>query len=113
MYRVSVADGPSMWHSDPILVADPASLRLALLGARPNPAVGKILLTFSLPGAGPARLEIFDICGRRCLSRDVGSFGPGKHSIPLEGSAAWRPGVYCAQLKRGGDTRTTRFVLMR
>lgn len=113
MYRVSVADGTSIWHSDSVLVADPASLRLALLGARPNPAVGRILLTFSLPGAGPARLEIFDICGRHCLSRDVGSFGPGKHSIPLEGAAAWRPGVYYAQLKRGGEMRTTRMVLLR
>lgn len=112
-YRVSVADGASMWHSDPVLVADPSSLRLALLGARPSPAVGMILLTFSLPGTGPAWLEVFDIGGRRCLSRDVGSFGPGKHSISLEGTSSWRPGVYYARLERGGDTRTTRLVLLR
>jgi hypothetical protein len=93
--------------------ADPASLRLALPGAHPNPAVGGILLTLSLPGLGPAELEIFDVRGRRRLSRNVGSLGPGMHSIPLEGSSAWPPGVYYARLRRGGESRTTRVVLIR
>jgi hypothetical protein len=113
LYRMGVADGDTTWHSDPVLVADPTSLRLALLGARPNPAVGKLMLAFCLPAAGAARLEVFDISGRRRLSRDIGAFGPGKHSVSLEGSAAWRPGVYYAQLTRGAETRTARFVLMR
>jgi len=112
VYRVSVIDGASAWHSDPVLVADPGSLRLALRGARPNPAVGRILLAFSLPGVGPARVEIFDVSGRRRLSREVGSLGPGAHSLSLEGSASWPPGVYYAQLRREGESRTARIVVM-
>lgn len=112
-YRVSVSDDGSVWHSDPIFVPDPGSLRLALLGARPQPAIGSIRMSFSLPANGPAQLEIFDLHGRRYLSREVGTLGPGIHSIRLPESATWRPGVYYARLQRGGDSRTSHIVLMR
>jgi hypothetical protein len=112
-YRVSVSGDAGVWHSAPVFVPDPASLQLALLGARPQPAVGIMRLSFSLPTVGPARLEVFDIRGRRCLSRDVGGLGPGIHSVHLAESAAWRPGVYYARLTRGGEARTSRVVLMR
>jgi hypothetical protein len=112
-YRVSVVDGASVWLSDPILAADPSSLQLALFGARPNPARGSAVVAFSLPSAAPTRLEVFDIRGRRCLSRDVGSFGPGRHSLRLDGSNSWRPGVYYVQLKSANGAHTTKFVLMK
>jgi hypothetical protein len=112
-YRVSVSGEAGPWHSEPVFVPDPASLRLALLGARPQPAVGSIRLWFSLPAAGPARLEVFDIHGRRRLSREVGTMGPGIHSVQVPESAAWRPGVYYARLQRGGETRSSRIVLIR
>lgn len=112
-YRVSVADGDSTWHSQPVLVAQPTSLRLALLGARPNPAVGSLQLAFSLPAAGAARLEIFDLRGRRCLSREVGALGAGMHWLTLAEAATLQPGVYFARLERGRESRTARVILMR
>jgi len=112
-YRVSVIDGAAVWHSEPAFAPDPSSLQLTLFGARPNPALGSIVIAFSLPAAGPAQLDVFDIRGRRCLSIDVGPFGPGRHTIGLGGSASWRPGVYFARLKRGDESRTTPLVLMR
>lgn len=112
-YRVSVSDGASTWYSEPFFVPDPGSLRLALLGARPNPATGSIQLAFSLPASGPARLEVFDVRGRRCLTREVGSSSPGTHSIRLDASADWGAGVYYARLRRGGESRTVRMVLVR
>jgi hypothetical protein len=112
LYRVRVVDGSSAWYSDPVRVSDPASLRLAMLGARPDPAVGTLQLVFSLPGSGPARLEIFDIRGGRCLERDVGSLGPGTHSVAFDESRSWRPGVYYARLERAGETRIARVALV-
>lgn len=112
-YRVSILDGDPAWHSEPVFVPDPASLRLALFGARPDPAVGTIALAFSLPAGGPARLELFDLHGRRCFSREVGGMGPGMHVVRVEPSTAWRPGVYFARLEWGGETRTRRMVLTR
>ena len=111
-YRVSVVQGPTAWYSDEIFVPDPGSLRFALLGARPNPAVGTLQVTFTLPAAGPARLEVFDIHGRQRLSRDVGSMGPGIHAVRLNESVGWGPGLYYARLQRGGQTQSTRLVLL-
>jgi hypothetical protein len=112
-YRVSIADGPSgEWSSDAVLVADATPLQFALLGARPNPARGTIRLAFSLPAAGSARMEVFDVRGRRCYARDVGDLGPGRHVIALDESEAWRPGIYFMRLQRAGETRVARVVLM-
>ena len=111
-YRVSVQTKPASYHSDAVLVADPSNLRLALLGSRPNPAPGEFRVAFSLPAAGAATLELYDVNGRRCLSRDVGGLGPGLHTIFIERAASLRPGVYLARLQRAGETRTTRVVLM-
>jgi hypothetical protein len=112
-YRVSVAADAGPWRSDEVFVPDAASLQLALLGARPQPAVGIVQVTLSLPAGGSAELEVFDIHGRRCLVREVGGLGPGIHSLRLPESAAWRPGVYYARLRRAGESRTSRVVLMR
>ena len=112
-YRVSVLNGVATYHSPSIFIPDPSDVRLALLGTRPNPAVGELQLEFSLPGTGPAQLEVYDVRGRRCLSREVGSLGPGLHSLPLEASASLRPGVYYAKLRRGSESCVARVVLVR
>ncbi len=111
-YRVSVTAGATVYHSDAVFVPDPGSLQLALFGARPNPSAGALKLAFSLPAAGPAHLEVFDIQGRRRLSRDVGSLGPGLHVLSLTESASWRAGVYYARLQRGGQSRSARLILL-
>lgn len=112
-YRVAVQDADSTWHSTPVLVAQPGSLQLALLGGRPNPAVGSVQLVFSLPATGPAQLELFDVRGRRCMSQEVGALGAGMHWLTLGGTAELRPGVYFARLHRVGENRTARVVLIR
>ena len=111
-YRVSVIGDSAVWHSEPVLVPDPASISFALFGARPAPAVGRVRLAFSLFSIAPARLEVYDLVGRRCFARDVGPLGPGIHSVSIEESTAWSPGIYFAQLRRGSESRTTRFVLV-
>jgi hypothetical protein len=112
-YRVSVVNGAAMYRSPSSFIPDPGDVRLALLGTRPNPAVGEFQVAFSLPGTGPAQLEIYDVRGRRCLSREVGSLGPGLHALPLEGSASLQPGVYYAKLRRGDESHVARIVLIR
>lgn len=102
---------PRFASAETLVATDGA--RLELVGARPNPALGGFAIAFSLPGAGPARLDVYDVRGRRCLSRDVGTLGPGVHTLPLDASRAWHPGVYFARLTRGGEVRTARMVLMR
>lgn len=112
-YRVRVADGDSSYVSAATLVAPPSALQLAMLGARPNPAIGRFQLAFSLPDAAAARLELFDLRGRRCASREVGALGAGRHTIAIGESNALVPGVYFARLRRGGASQVQRVVLTR
>lgn len=86
---------------------------ISLSAPRPNPSAGTFQLAFSLPDAAPARLELFDLRGRRCASREVGALGAGRHTITLGEANAQVPGVYFARLQRGGTSRVQRVVLAR
>ena len=99
--RFSAAQGP------PIVPPAPA---FALLGARPNPAVRDLGLVFSLLDASPARLDVFDLAGRRVLGRDVGAMGPGPHELAL---GRLSPGVYVVRLTQGAMTATRRAAVIR
>jgi len=110
-YRVRISFAGSPWFSKSITVAAPGSRRLALSG--PNPAIGAFRVDFNLPASGPARLEAFDVTGRRCFSREVGGLGPGIHSILLDAGNSLRPGIYLIRLQHAGETQTGRVVFMR
>src|SRR5262249_53464641 len=88
----------------------PFAPAFALGGAQPNPAVGDLSLAFSLLDASPARLDVFDLAGRRILSRDVGSLGAGRHLLPM-GHVA--PGVYVVRLTQGARSATLRAAVIR
>lgn len=82
------------------------------LGASPSPALGSVRLSLRLPGTGTATLEVFDLAGRRRFSSEVGALGAGPHSLAIPGSERWDAGVYFARLRRGGEERALRFVLI-
>ena len=110
-YRVGISIAGSPWFSNPVTVATADASRLMLSG--PNPAIGVFRVDFNLPQAGPARLEAFDVTGRRCFSREVGGLGPGAHSILLDAGGSLRPGIYVVRLQYAGKTQTGRVVFMR
>jgi len=112
-YRVRVQIGSSRWTSDPVTMAMPAAPLLALLGASPSPAIGRLQVTLTLPDGGPARLDAFDVQGRMRATLDVGGLGPGTHTVAFDRGAALQPGVYWIRLQKGNDARTARVVLMR
>ncbi len=64
--------------------ADAPPSRLELAGAEPNPSRdGRLSVHFALPAGGDARLELFDVAGRRLASREVGAMGGGRHAVDL------------------------------
>ena len=85
----------------PLAVGDGRSPALRLSGFQPNPARERIAVSFSLPTAEPATLEVFDIAGRRVLRRDVGGMGPGSHVLPLGTGFRPAPGIYAVRLVQG------------
>jgi hypothetical protein len=78
----------------------------------PNPfnsvATVPILLEHSLP----VRLSVFDVRGRVCAKRDLGTFGPGIHRYRwYAGDLA--AGVYTVQIECGMEVRRRTAVLIR
>lgn len=89
-----------------------AGAAFALFGAAPNPVRGAFTVSFRLPDAAAARLEVFDVAGRRVTAIDVGAKGPGVHTASLDTRGAFRPGVYLVRLSRGGEQRVARAVVL-
>ncbi len=82
----------------------------AELSATPNPFTGRTGLSYSLPRAGRAVLEVFDLTGRS-VSRPVDGFKPaGRYSATLQAQGL-APGIYVARLTAGGYCVTTKLVL--
>jgi hypothetical protein len=93
-------------------VGDATPLRLALEGARPNPALSTLRVSFTLASREPAWLEVIDIAGRRLIRREVGSLGPGAHSLTLDDSPPLRPGLYFLRLMQGPRVLSARVALI-
>jgi len=115
-YGYRLAIGPTQdrtavtWLNVP--AAGPAA-EIGLSGAWPNPSRGAPTLSFTLAaGAGPARLDVFDVAGRHVYSRDVAALGPGAHTLDLKGAMNAHTGVYLVTLRQGQATTTRKFTVL-
>jgi hypothetical protein len=100
--------------SDATRAAPPSpNIRFAL----PNPSVGHMRLVYDLPAAGHARMEVFDVSGRRVALVLNDERPAGVHVAEWNGRAdtgTLAPsGTYVARLSAAGRTVTRRFVLTR
>jgi hypothetical protein len=111
-YRLGIMDGGTeLFAGEAWATAE--RLIFAFEGARPNPAVaGQLTEFFSLPSAEAARLELMDVSGRRLAAREVGSLGPGRHSVNLSESVRIPPGIYLVRLTQAGHSLTRRAVVL-
>lgn len=91
---------------------DGLTLAIGLKGANPS-REGDVVIDFELPTRDPASLELFDVRGRRILEREVGSLGPGRHSLALDPGRRLSPGLYFARLRQGAPSREARVTLLR
>jgi pre-peptidase len=78
---------------------------------RPIPADLQVFVTFTLPGAGPATLELLDVSGRRVRERSVS--GLGEQTIDLGTGEPLRAGVYLVRLTQGGKSAVSRVSVLR
>ena len=90
------------------------ALQLALRVAAPNPSTdGRLRVEFALRNGRLARLELMDVAGRVLNSREVGSLGPGTHSVDISGGRPLRPGIYFLRLTQGGREVRARAAVTR
>ena len=87
------------------------SIRLALQGSVPNPS-RNLSVSFTLPGAGPARLTVYDVSGREAITRQVGLLGAGRHVVSLGAPGTLAPGIYLVRLVQGSRQLVTRAVVI-
>jgi hypothetical protein len=92
--------------------AVPGSQGLAMR-ARSNPGLFGLLIEFTLPDGEPAELSVFDVSGRRILSREVGRLGAGVHVCDVGPGLGMAPGVYLIRLTRGPRSVSAKAVLLR
>ena len=96
-----------------LAVDDGAAFALALEGVTPNPSRGRQLaVSFTLPVAAPARLELLDVGGRLVAEREVGDLGPGRHTVDPAFGQPLRPGFYLVRLTQRGMSRVVRVAVV-
>ena len=81
---------------------------LSLGGGRPNPARHELIVSFTLPSAEHAILELVDVTGRRLSMEEVGALGPGSHVVSIKTARALPTGLYWVRLTQSGRTLTIR-----
>lgn len=112
-YRLGLHDETGETFAGDVEVEVPtaAPRALAILGVSPNPADRVMWVTFSLPGAEPATLELLDIAGRRVRVRTIA--GAGRQTIDLAAGGALPPGVYVVRLTQAGASAVSRVSVVR
>jgi len=91
--------------------AAPIVLAIRSLGG--NPSRGAIRLELALPNPGKAKVELFDVAGRRVESRELEVSAPGRQVVEWPGARRLAAGVYMARLSQGGHDVKTRIALIR
>ena len=90
------------------------SVGFALDPVRPNPVgVGGLNVSFVLPSAASAYLELLDVAGRRLESHPVSSMGAGRHTLTIAGAGHLAPGLYLVRLRQGAESRVARVAVLR
>src|SRR4029077_10331800 len=85
----------------------------SLAGARPNPVVGgKLMVHFVVSSSEPARLELYDVGGRRFAAQEVGSLGPGQHTVELSAGVKVPPGLYLIRFSQGANNAVARVAVL-
>jgi hypothetical protein len=89
------------------------------LGPSPFGAGGgtALVVRCAVPAASTARLEVFDLTGRRVASLLEGVLPAGEHALAWNGRDAGggfaRPGIYLVRFTAGGQVTSRRVVLVR
>jgi hypothetical protein len=87
----------------------PAGVQLSLV-VTPNPTPGPLKVTFTLPVASTAVIDVLDIHGRRAATHRFGPLGPGQHQTTV--AAGLAPGIYFVRVTQGSQMRVSRAVVI-
>jgi hypothetical protein len=96
---------------------DSGAVTLSLLPAYPNPFNPRTSIRFSLAEAGPARLTVHDVAGRRVATLLDRHLTAGEHSLEWDGRGPGderlASGIYFIKLAAGGTGLSCRVTLLK
>ncbi len=96
-------------------VGEDIPIRAQLAQNYPNPFGGTTTFSFSLSEASDARLEVYDLNGRRMATVVDMQMGPGSHQVrwsPQASASEMASGIYFYRLTLNGTTRLTRRMVL-
>jgi len=74
-----------------------------------NPVIDRLAFEFRASQPGPAELRIMDMLGRVQLKKTLNIY-EGNNTMNLTLPSAWQKGIYIAEVIRGGDRYTAKFI---
>jgi len=93
------------------------TVRIALAPARPNPAVGDVHITWSLPSSSDVELTVFDLAGREVAQLANGTYAAGEHALDWKGldddGRRLPTGTYLYRLRTPHANLVRKLVLVR
>jgi hypothetical protein len=97
--------------------AEDAPVATRLIGAQPNPFNPKTTIRFALEEAGPARLTVHDLSGRKVALLQEGSLAAGQHERQWDGrddaGRRMASGVYFLHFEAAGVQEEMKLVLLK
>jgi hypothetical protein len=78
-----------------------------------NPATGALDIMCSLPGTESARVEVFDVMGRRVTARDIDVVSAGMVRVRLNSGVRLAAGSYWIKLIQGSRAPISQRVVLR
>ncbi|MBN2172323.1 MAG: choice-of-anchor D domain-containing protein [Candidatus Krumholzibacteriota bacterium] len=118
-YSLSAREGQGDWMllRETSVAVPAAPVRTGLLPGYPNPFNPCVTLRFVLSSPQPARLEVFDVAGRKLMVLVDDNLDQGHHEIVWRGTdnagTELASGIYFAKLSVPGDTHWQKLVLVR
>jgi hypothetical protein len=112
-YRLGIPVSGSEQFAGETWVEVPVNVEFAIRSVFPNPATAGFAVQFSLRSSAKATLELFDLSGRRVVSREVGSLGAGSHVFTLSRDARLPVGIYQLRLTQGSQVAKASVSIIR
>jgi hypothetical protein len=107
----SWAGGAKMWKvSMPPLGINESAATIRNTGGYPNPCSSSILLYYTLAQPSDVSLSIYDLVGKKVMSRDIGKSSAGENTYEMNTSEL-APGVYIYSLQTKEGAAQGKFIV--
>jgi hypothetical protein len=111
VYRLGVHEPEGEVFTSEVAVRVPLAAEFAIHDVHPNPTEGEVWVSYALPAAGEAALDLVDVAGRRVATMTLQ--GPGGSRVLLTRGGDLPAGIYVVRLTQQGRSVTRRVSIVR